>query len=54
LYLADVKVDWKRKEFRFGKPTAVLSWRKDEYQGETDMESKGYTSEWTSDEEGQV
>jgi hypothetical protein len=25
LYLADVKVDWKRKEFRFGKPTTVLS-----------------------------
>ena len=33
LYLANVRVDWKKKEFRFGKPQAVLSWRKGQVPG---------------------
>jgi hypothetical protein len=52
--MADVQVDWKRKEFWFEKLNVVLSWQKDEYQGETDTKSKGFTSEWTRDKEGQV
>jgi hypothetical protein len=51
LYLADVKVDWKRQEFRIGKSEAVLSWQKDKYLGEMDTDGEGYTSEWTSDKE---
>lgn len=49
LYLAGVKVNWAKKSFQFGDPAKNLTWRPEQYKGETD-ELAGYTSGWTSSE----
>ena len=50
LYLAGVLVDWGTQELVLGKARQRISWKPDDYQGET-SESDGYTTDW-SDPEG--
>ena len=49
LYLAGVKVNWAKKAFQFGDPAVFLSWKPEQYEGETE-EVSGYTSGWTDSE----
>jgi hypothetical protein len=50
LYLAGVKVNWAKKAFQFGDPSVFLSWKPEQYEGETE-EVSGYTSGWTDPED---
>jgi hypothetical protein len=46
LYLAEVRVDWGKKEFTFGNPPFPLPWKHEENLGET-SDTDGYTSDWS-------
>lgn len=46
LYLAEVRVDWGKKEFTFGNPPFPLPWKHEEHMGET-SDTDGYTSDWS-------
>lgn len=50
LYLAEVRVDWGKKEFTFGNPPFPLPWKHEEHMGET-SDTDGYTSDWSDQRE---
>ena len=53
LYSSEVLVDWRAKEFVFGKPRIQILYKIEEHLGET-SKSDGYTTDWLDLEEASI
>ncbi|OAE22747.1 hypothetical protein AXG93_2035s1290 [Marchantia polymorpha subsp. ruderalis] len=49
--VADVTTDWEKKEFRFGKQSIIVYWRKVEHEGGTTQISEEYDSDLSNESE---